>query len=326
MAESHERKLKLLAVYRMLMEETDAEQGLTMNDILERLAAQGIPGERKSIYRDLEALRTMGVEVTTLRTKPVQYAVVRGKATLPEVTLLLDAVQSSRFLTEGSARKLSATVAGLASTRQRAALQKRVHVEGRIKNQNDSVFHNVDTIHEAMRLRRKVQFLYFKYGTDLERHATRDEPYVQTPVRLVFADGLYYLVTWSDRHEDFVTFRVDRMYLLQVSDEPVTRNARISAYDFQDFEYKAFGMFGGKQQRVTLHVAAAGMDVIADKFGREGLTVTTATQDACDVHVPVLVSKQFFGWLAGLHGIVDLVAPASVVDAYREWVRSLLDD
>ncbi len=326
MAASNKQKLKLLSVYRMLMEETDATHGLTMNDILERLAEQDIPAERKSIYRDIEALSAFGIEITTLRRNPMEYTVAKNKPSLSEVTLLLDAVQGSKFLTESKSRQLAATVKGLASKRQQEQLERRVHVEGRIKNQNDSVFHNVDTIHEALRLRRKVQFMYFKYGTDLERHPARPEPYVQTPVRLVFADGMYYLVTWSDNHSDFVTFRVDRMYLLQVSDEPATRNTRIANYDSQDFAYKAFGMFGGERETVTLRVQAKAMDVIVDRFGRDGLTVTGASEECCDVHVPVIVSQQFYGWLSGLAGSVELVAPARAVEKYRAWVKSLLSE
>ena len=246
-----------------------------------------------------------------------------GKPTLPEVTLLLDAVQGSKFLTENKSRQLANTIKGFASKRQRQQLDKNVHVEGRIKNQNDSVFHNVDTIHAANRGKRKISFMYFKYGTDLQRHPTRDHPYVQTPVKLVFADGMYYLITWSDHREKFLTFRVDRMYLLQITDEPATRNARIAQFGFEGFEHKAFGMYSGETQTVTLHVAAGAMDVIVDKFGHEGLSVTGATPEACDVHVSVVVSPQFYGWLAGLHGVVDLTAPSSAVAAYRDWVREL---
>lgn len=319
------RKRKLLALYQLLMEETDADRGLTMAEILSRLSDMGIAAERKAIYRDISALKESGIEVTTLKTAPVQYTLAKGKASLPEVMMLLDAVGSSTFLSESIARKLGTTVKGLVSKRQRELLDKRVHVEGRIKSQNDSVFHNVDKIHEAMRDRKKISFMYFKYGTDLERHARRDTPYVQTPVRLVFADGRYYLVAWSDARETFLTFRVDRMYLLQVSDEPATRNEAIRTYGYGDFEYKAFGMFDGERQVVTLHVAANGMDVLVDTFGREGLRVASATPEACDVHVKVRVSSQFYGWLAGLHGIVDLVAPSSAVEAYRSWVRGLTD-
>ena len=215
------------------------------------------------------------------------------------------------------------SVKELASSNQRALLDKRVHVEGRIKSQSDSVFHNVDMVHEALRQKRKIQFMYFKYGTDLERHPRRSEPYVHTPVRIVFNDGFYYLITWSDRQEGFVTFRLDRIHLLQVIDEPATRNARIANYAFQDFEHKAFGMIDGRPETVTLHVSADGMDVVVDKFGRENLHVSNVTPEACDVHVPVLVSPQFHGWLAGLGGLLQLTGPQEAVAEYHAWLEKL---
>lgn len=337
MAANSKQKLKLLYVYRMLMEETDAEHGLSMTQILSKLAQAGIDAERKSIYHDLEALRKFGVDITTIPHCPVEYTVVKDKLTLSEATLLVDVAQGSKFLTEGKSKHLVKLVKNMASAPQRKQLDKRVHVDGRVKSQNDSVFHNVDTIHEAMRLKRKVQFMYFKYGPDLERHATRKEKYLHTPVKIAYTDGFYYLVTWSDNNEDFVTFRVDRMHLVQVSDESATRNERIANYAFEGFEYKAFGMFDGTPENVTLHCVGGGIDVVVDKFGRENLKPTkvvpastdahgTTLPGACDVHVPVIVSSQFFGWLAGLSGVVKLTAPKSVVQDYAQWLRGLLED
>ena len=337
MATNSKQKLKLLYVYRMLMEETDDKHGLSMTQILSKLAQEGIQAERKSIYNDLEALRKFGLEITTIPHCPVEYTVVKDKPTLSEVALLMDAVQGSKFLTESKSNHLAKMVKNMASVPQRAQLKKRVHVEGRIKSQNDSVFHNVDTIHEAMRLKRKVQFMYFKYGPDLERHPTRKDNYLHTPVKIVYTDGFYYLVTWSDNNEDFVTFRIDRMHLVQVSEEAATRNKRIANYAFEGFEHKAFGMFDGNPENVTLHCTGGGIDVVVDAFGREKLkplNVEKAGVDAegksvsgaCDVHVPVVVSPQFYGWLAGLSGIVELTAPKSAVSAYKQWLRGLLGE
>ncbi len=347
-ATTNKQKLKLLHVYRMLMEQTDAEHGLSMTQILSKLADVNIQAERKSIYHDFEALRKFGLEIITIPHAPVEYAVVKDKPSLSEVALLMDAVQGSKFLTENKCNHLAKLVKNMASEPQRALLDKRVHVEGRIKSQNDSVFHNVDTIHEAMRLKRKVQFMYFKYGPDLERHATRTEKYVHTPVKVVFTEGFYYVVTWSDHNESFVTFRVDRMHLVQVSEQSATRNAHIANYSFDTFEYKTFGMFGGKPENVTLHCAGSGIDVVVDTFGREALKPTNVmlannnetsnsknnsknsrknssnALGSCDVHVPVTVSPQFYGWLAGLSGVVELVAPQSAVSAYKQWLRNVL--
>ena len=158
------QKLKLLYLMRMLQEETDSEQGLTMTQILERLEEEGVTAERKSVYRDIEALREFGLDIRTYQRSPVEYALENRDFALPELLLLVDAVQSSRFLTQRKSDALVRSVKQLASVRQRALLDKRLHVEGRIKSQNESVFHNVDRIQEALARRRKITFLYFQYG------------------------------------------------------------------------------------------------------------------------------------------------------------------
>ena len=157
------QKLKLLYLMRMLEEETDAEQGLTMSQILERLEAQGITAERKGIYRDIEALREFGLDVRTYQRAPVEYALERRDFAFHELLLLVDAVQSSRFLTQRKSDALVEAVKRLASARQCALLDKRLHVEGRIKMQNESVFHSVDRIQEAIAQKRQISFVYFKY-------------------------------------------------------------------------------------------------------------------------------------------------------------------
>lgn len=328
MVANSKQKLKLLYVYRMLMEQTDAERGLTMTQILQNLADEGIQAERKSIYNDIKALREFGLEITTYPRNPVEYALVQGRPRLAELMLLIDAVQSSKFLTDAKSKQLVKMLRGMASSRERDLLAKRVHVDGRIKSQNDSVFYNVDTIHNAMRLKRKVEFMYFKYGCDLERHPTREALYVHTPVKLVYTDGFYYLVVWSDEREGFLTFRVDRMQLLQVSDEKATRNEQIAKYALEDFDYKIFGMYDGAHESITLHVSnPVGMDVLVDRFGREAITVTGASEDGCqcDAHVRVVSSPQFYGWLAGVGDIIQLAGPARVVEGYKAWISGLMD-
>ena len=333
------QKLKILYLLRMLWTETDAEQGLTMTQILTKLGELGITAERKSIYRDIAALRDFGVDITTYRRMPVEYAVVKHDFSFGDVTMLVDAVQGSRFLTERKSRQLVRGLKGLASVRERSLLDRRVHVAGRIRSQSESVYHNVDTIHEAIAAKRKVQFLYCRYGTDLELHPTLDAAtgraklYVQTPVKVAFVGGFYYLAAWCDEREQMLTFRLDRMRLLQTSDEKATRNDVTRAYAYEDFEYQAFDMYDGQPAGVTLRVKAAGMGVIVDRFGRD-VVVTDAVPEeggpawsgACDVHVTVRLSPLFHGWLASMRDIICLTAPASAVEAHRAWVAGLMGE
>lgn len=220
------QKLKLLYLMRMLEEETDAERGLTMAQIIGKLEALGISAERKSIYRDIEALREFGVDVRTYQRAPVEYAVEHRAFAFAELQLLVDAVQSSRFLTQRKSDALVEGVKQLASRRQRALLDKRVHVEGRIKMQNESVFGSVDRIQEAIALKRRISFVYFKYDAAKRKALQHNgERYIETPVQLVYAEGYYYLVVFNEKHDDFANYRVDRMDRIEVLDEPALKTS-----------------------------------------------------------------------------------------------------
>lgn len=326
MAGNPKQKLKLLYLYRMLEQETDTERGLSMTAILQRLADEGIVAERKGIYRDLDVLRSFGLTINTIQRMPVEYTLERTGITLPEMMLLIDAVQSSRFLTERTSKRLVGRILNLASKRERAQLDRAVHVDGRIKSQNESVFHNVDALHEAIRTKRKVQFMYFKYDTNMKRKSQHGgDAYVLTPVQLVFSNGLYYLVTWSDSHQGFACYRVDRMRLLHVTDEPATRNERIANYAYEDFAYQSFGMFDGPVTKVKLRVQSDAMDIIVDRFGSD-VPVRPLKDGSADVSVTVRKSAQFFGWVAGMDGAVTISGPKALVAEYRAWLKKLAEE
>lgn len=325
MPANNKHKLKLLYLMRILQEETDSQCGLTMPQIIERLQEEGISAERKAIYRDFQALREMGYDVQMLPTRPVQYALTRSELDFNEVMMLIDIVQSSRFITERQSNRLVKNLKGLVSERERKLLDKRVHVQDRIKSQSESIFHSVDVIHEALQRRRKIDFLYFSYGTDLKRNARHGgKRYVVTPVKVVFADGNYYLAGYDDEEAMIKTYRIDRMELLQVDDAPATRNAEIANYEFDEFAYRSFGMFDGEPMTATLHVQSGLMDVMVERFGRD-LEVVKATSTSADVRVNVLESAQFFGWVAGLDGAVTIKAPKRLASDYSEWLRGLME-
>lgn len=324
MTANSKQKLKLLYLYKMLDEQTDSEHGLSMAAILQGLAEQGISAERKGIYRDLGILREFGCVINTIQRMPVEYTMEKSGLSLAELSMLVDAVQSSRFLTLQTSNRLVGKLADLASTHERDQLVRRVHVDGRVKSQSDSVFQNVDTIHEAMRLKRKISFLYYKYDTQLQPQIQHDgKPYVHTPVQVVFVDGFYYLVTWTDQHESFVRFRIDRMRLVQVTNEPATRNARIANYDLEDFAYQAFGMFDGEVSKAKLLVSPEAMDIVVDRFGTN-VRVKTDKSGSAEVGVTVRKSPQFFGWVAGTNGAITIVGPKPLVKEYKAWLKALV--
>ena len=318
------QKLKLLYLMRMLEEETDAEQGLTMAQILERLEAQGITAERKGIYRDIEALREFGLDVRTYQRAPVEYALERRDFAFHELLLLVDAVQSSRFLTQRKSDALVAGVKRLATKRQRKLLDKRVHVEGRIKMQNESVFYSVDRIQEALAGKRKISFTYFKYDAEKRKKLQHDgRRYVETPVQLVYSEGYYYLVVFNEKHDGFANYRVDRMGRIEVLEEPAAKNERIATFDPCELESRAFGMYAGEPVSMTLLVDESVMGAVIDRFGKD-VESLPAGEGRARVYAVVMKSPVLFGWLAQFGDRLRIEKPASLAAEYRDYLAGIV--
>ncbi len=354
------QKLKLLHLMQMLYDETDEDHGLSTPQIIEGLAERGIDAERKSIYRDLDTLREFGLDIVRLPTRPTRYALASRAFSHGELMLLTDAVQSSRFLTQRMANRLTAGIASLGSRHQGRSLKKNVHVEGRIKMQNESVFHHVDTLHEALAQRRKVTFRYMKYDADKRPVAQKDgRLYRETPVHLVYSEGCYYLIAYNEKHASFPTYRLDRMQGLRITDEPGARNEAIATFDAGAYSARTFSMFGGATRRITLRVDETLMGALIDRFGKDVETAvveetgsgagaggrseatadsgpgttTGATGDSepgaprsVRAYVTVAPSPVFFGWLAQFGRGMRIEAPSDLAAEYAAYLRDILED
>lgn len=319
------QRLKLLYLAKIFQEETDENAGLTMPQIIDRLREYGISAERKALYRDIKALCDFGMDIQRYRRSPVQYALAHREFSQPELLLLVDAVQSSRFLDKEKSQELIDSIRTLASKDQREALSKRMHVEGRIKMQNESVFYNVDIVQGAIKARRKVSFHYFKYNVEKKKERQHNgDRYLETPVELIYSDGYYYLVAYNDKHGDFTNYRVDRMTEVMVSDEPATRNERIASFDAEDYTAQAFSMFNGEPKTVYLIVEESVMSSIIDRFGSDVESQPVDTSHA-RVYARVKVSNAFYGWLAQFGTKVRVEKPRSVAQGYADYLQQIVE-
>ena len=326
MAKRPNQTKKIPLIIKMLREETDDEHGLTMPQIIERLAEEGVEAERKSIYRDFDVLRECGYDVVKRPGRPTEYALGQREFQYPELLLLVDAVQSSRFLTTRKSQQLLQRIKGLTSVHQAEALDRHMHVERRIRTQNESVYYNVDAIQEAIASKRKVGFRYYKHDLNLKRvYRKNGKTYRETPVHLVYSDGYYYMISFNDAHDDFVRYRIDRMSHIQVLDEPATRNARIANFDVQEFALQAFGMFGGDKVRVTLEFEAEAIDQILDQFGREGTVIIPQSDGTGHATITIRKSAVFFGWLAGFGTRARIIAPTSLAREFQVYLESIVE-
>lgn len=326
MSANGKAKLKLLYIRQILEDETDSDHGLTMGQIIERLSAYGIEAERKSVYRDISLLREFGMDIRTYQRSPVEYGLARRGFDLSELMLLVDAVETSRFLTVRQARQLVTNIKLLASDSQRERLDRRIHVAGRIRRKNESVFGSIDCIHKALRDRKKIEFMYFKHDVDGQKILMHGgKPHVVTPVAISYDEGFYYLTAWNDKYEGFTEFRVDRMEKLKVSLQDATRNRQISDYTYDEGAYQYFGRFGGEETTCTLHVDAANVEIILDRFG-DAARLSRIDEGTAQAVVRIHKSPQFFGWIAGMGGAVRIAAPNSLCEEYRAYLQNLIEE
>lgn len=327
MARQPNQKLKILYLRQMLLQETDDTHGLTMAQIIERLAEHDISAERKSIYRDLDSLRDFGMDINkrpNADTGVTEYAVGAREFEFPELLLLADAVQSSRFLTERKSVSLVGHIGKLTSRYQAEMLAGRVHVEGRIKMQNESVFYIVNDIQQAIMNGRKITFRYLSYDVDKHVVLRKDgKQYHENPLRLVYLDDFYYLITYNDRHDDFLKYRVDRMRNIKVTNEHVTRNELIATFDVDQFVAQSFSMYNGESKMVELLIDDKLVDPIIDRFGKD-VQMQRAEEGKALVFVHVMISPTFFGWLAQFGNQIRITSPSDVAQGYRDYLADII--
>ena len=293
--------------------------------MIEELGRYDIKAERKSIYDDLEALRSFGLDVQCRKGKSPGWFIGEREFELPEVKLLMDAVQSSRFLTQKKSDALIRKLEGLASVHQARQLQRQVYVSGRIKVMNESIYYNVDKLHTAIAAQKAITFRYFDYDVRRQKVYHREgRRYTVSPYGLIWNSENYYLVAFDHLNREMRHYRADKMAEIVVTG--LDRQGRERYPDFQIAQYgqKHFGMYSGREVTVTLRGQNAMAGVVWDRFGQEVILVPDG-EDHFTVTLPVVMSPQFFGWLFGLDGGLVLTAPRQAVDAYRQRLSAAVE-
>ncbi|MBQ7859376.1 MAG: transcriptional regulator [Faecalibacterium sp.] len=321
------QKAKILILLQILEQNTDETHRMTVPQLAAALEAQGVPCERKSIYTDIAALQQMGYDIEMQRGPGGGYYMASRSFQLPELKLLVDAVQSSRFITQRKSRELIKKLESLASKHQASLLSRQVYVAGRAKSDNESAYYSVDTLHEAINSGKMVQFTYSKWGPDKKKHPRNEgKPYQVSPWALVWENNGYYLIAYQDYAQpaNIRHYRVDKMSRVKILDQ-----ARRGQQQFRDFDLSAylqqmFNMFGAKQvHKVTLRCHNSMADAMLDRFGT-GVTLMEE-EDGAHFHftVPVAVSPQFLGWVCGFGDLVQITGPDPVVQEMRQLAQAL---
>lgn len=321
MGRTENQKLKLLYLKELFERQSDEEHLLSMQDILDALAAQGIRAERKSVYDDILCLQQFGMDIVTVKGRNGGYFLASRTFELPELKLLVDAVQSSRFLSERKSMQLIAKLETLASGYAAGSLRRQVTVAGRVKTMNESVYYSVDLLHEAIQKNSRITFRYFDW--DLQgRRRFRPKTYEASPIALCWEDENYYLVAYGAPH-GLTHYRVDKMTEITATGVPRESNDETRSFDPAVYSQQVFGMFRGEQCRMKLRFENSLAGVVLDRFGRERLLVPDGP-DHFVFQADISVSPTFLGWLAGFGGRAEIVFPASAAEAYRDFLRRAL--
>lgn len=318
------QKFKLYRLAQIMMEKTDDEHFITMPEILKALEAYEITADRKSIYNDLKDLEQLGIEVEGEAVgNRYHYHVVSRTFELPELKLLVDAIQSSKFITERKSNALIKKLEKLVSKHDAQKLQRQVYVSGRIKTMNESIYYNVDAIHNAITENRKIKFQYFQWNVKKEMELRHGGAYYHiSPWGLSWDHENYYLVGYDSMESKIKYYRVDKMLKVHMLEEEREGKEYFQKLNMAEYTKKSFSMFGGKEQQVKLRVHNDLAGVIIDRFGKDLMMIPT-DEAHFTVNVEVQVSSHFLGWIMCLGAGVEIVGPEDVVEQMRKEIGRL---
>ncbi len=309
MAKCENQKGKLLYIKDFLEQYTDEDHPASTGEILKYLNSHGIPAERKSIYSDIAQLQALGMDIGLQKGKGGGYYLASRLFQLPELKLLVDAVLSSRFLTEKKSLELIKKLSCLTSQHNAKKLRRQVVVSGRVKSMNESIYYNVDYLHEAIAENLQITFRYFDWGIDKKRHY-RPKLYQASPYGLCWTNENYYLIAYANPH-GITHYRVDKMASLSLTDLPREFPPEAQNLDLAAYGKKVFDMFGGEETTVKLRFQRNLAGVVLDRFGKEAMLIPDG-DEAFLLTTQISVSPSFLSWLAGFGEQVQILYPDSV--------------
>ena len=315
--------MALLYMMRELLQKTDEDHSMNATDLIAALAAYDCEADRRTIYSNVEILQDFGIDVIKKENGQGYYIGSRDFE-LPELKLLVDSVQSSKFITEKKSRELIGKLMQLTNEQKARQLNRSVFIRNRMKTGNEKVYYNVDTLHEAMNRNRQIRFKYGEWTAAKELVEKKGgTEYQVSPWALTWDDENYYLIAFDEAAGIIKHYRVDKMLKIGLTDEERVGRDSFEDFDLAAFSKKTFGMFGGPDANVVLRCRSNLAGVIIDRFGRE-ISLVPEDGEHFHVHVTVAVSPQFFGWVTGIGPGIEIVSPADVREAYGAYLADIL--
>lgn len=320
------QKLKLYYLSRIMLEKTDDSHFLTLPQIQGMLSAYDVTADRKTLYQDIQTLSDLGLDIIGEKHgKYFGYHVGNKHFDIAELKLLVDSVQASKFITAKKSSSLIKKLSYFASDYEAGQLKRQVMVTGRVKTMNESIYYIVDDIHKAMIANKKIRFMYMKWTADKKLVPRKEEPYEVSPWALTWDDENYYLIAYSEEHEELRHYRVDKMKSIEILAEKRIGKEEYKNFDIPSYSKQNFGMFSGEVTRIRLRLKESLVGVLFDRFGTDIIVVPSEKKEGYyEACVNVALSTQFYGWLFALGGDIQLIGPEKAVDGFEKEMMARL--
>lgn len=324
MADKGYTKLKLLYIKEFLERNSDEEHPVSVEDISEMLLSKGIECERKSIYSDVKTLKECGMDILSVRQPKAGYCVCSRDFELPELRLLIDAVQAANFITPKKTKELIKKIGTLCSVSQAKVLEKQVYIEKRHKCSNEEIYYNIDIINRAIQSGRRISFVYQKRQLDTAENkvVTQEKEFSVSPYAMIWSNDHYYLIANNQKYNNLMHTRIDRMKKVEILEERARKFSEVSPYksyfDSADYSGKIFNMFSGDTQTLEMLCDNSMLEEIVDRFGSNALIRTGDDDTKFLVDTKCVISEGLVSWIMQFGARIEVLEPHSL----REQVKT----
>ena len=323
MPKSDNQKLKIFYILDYMQRNSNPDRLVRAGELIEMLDRQhGISCDRKTVYSDIQALQDYGVDIVSLPGRNGGYYIASRNFELPELKLLIDAVQSSRYLTEKKSRELIEKLCNQCNEQDAKLLTRTVLISGRVKSMNETIYYNVDAIQEAIGLNRQITFRYFDWDFGGKRRY-REKEYLASPYGLCQDNENCYLLAYAERH-GITSYRVDRMSDIRVCEQSRIPCAELTGKALHEHANRLFQMFSGDAVDVKLRFHRDLLNVVIDRFGKDTMLIPDGDEHF-NFTVRVAVSPMFLSWVIGFGSKAKVLYPQSVIEACKAMCKEAME-
>ena len=313
---------RILLILKYLWEQSDESHTVSIANLSKYLSENGVSADRKTIGKNIDMLIEFGIDIVKIRKTQNRYFLATRHFEAPEVKMLIDAVQSAKFITPKKSKELIEKLSAFVAPDQTSVLKRHLYVDSRNKAQNETIYIVADSVQTAITENRKISFQYFDYNVNCEQIPRHDgEYYIVSPYDLIWSNDTYYLAGLHEKKGIVAKFRVDRIKNLEVSAE--TAIEKPNDYSVAEFFSHEFSMFDGEDCKVTLLCENALMNSIVDRFGAE-ITPEIVDGDHFKITVEVDLSSLFYGWVFASEGRMKIISPQKAVDGFKSIIKYYL--